>query len=128
MAQLVLDYRDGEFFMVPAKKLQQAIRSQIHDSLQVEQDLYMKEIEGEIGGLNSRDIAALLLAISLNKSPGPATMLVKNCLTRAVECQKEIEELTYVYNNLTISPDLMYKITIEQAKRFGLSPRDGAGQ
>lgn len=119
----IFDFRDGEVFLISSEVLKKALKSQIYDVLQAEMSSFMAEVEGELQGQNAKSSSALFLSIMMNEHLSPKALLIRRCLERAVECQKEIKVLTYMHNNLT--QGLSYKLNLKQLERFGLSQRDG---
>jgi hypothetical protein len=122
--QPLLDFREGETFLKTGVEIRTSIRSQIHDSLMIEMLAFMAEVRGELEGLAASDSASLFFAIMLNENLSPQSLLVRRCLERACECQREINELTYIYNNIS-TDNILYKLTLPQVIRYGLAPRTG---
>jgi hypothetical protein len=119
--QPMLDVREGLVFLKTADQIRQAIKSQI-GVLHTEITSFMEEVQGELEGLKAPEAAVLFLAIMANEKLNPSAMLTRRCLDRSVECQQEIAELTLICNNLQPEQNFLYKLSLEQIKRYGMSP------
>ncbi len=123
--QPMLDIREGEIFLKTSVEIKTAIRSQIHDNLQAELNRFMTEVQGELEGINHVQAAGLFLAVMMNSHLQPKALLTRSCLDKAVHCQNEINELTFICNNLQPEENFLYKLSLDQVKRYGMAPKTG---
>jgi hypothetical protein len=117
----VVDMTTSEVFFKSAADLTRSIFLRINDELAPELDAFMIEVDGELQGLDSKQVATLLLSISIGKALGPKAMLLKNSLDRAVSVTNEIEALSYVVNNL--NNEVLYKLDLSLLKRYGFKTK-----
>lgn len=120
---IMLDFREGEQFVKTGNEIRKAIKSHIHNSLSQELTTFMDEVQGELQGQDHTQAAALFLVVMLNQSLSPKALLIRRCLERAVECQQEIDTLTYIANNLHESQDVLYKLSLDQVIRYGMEAK-----
>jgi hypothetical protein len=118
MAQQVLDYAgDGVSFVTDGVALKQAVSLQLQ-RLEVQYNLYMKEVIGEIENHPAVEVAALFLAVVENDQLAPAALLARGCVDSALRVNKARKDLSYVYNN--IIPTAVYRVSVDQAVYYGL--------
>lgn len=119
-AQQIIDMTEGETFLKTATEIKLAIKNQINDVLTVEKSLFMEEVRGELEGLTPVQAAALFLVVMQNENLSPKAMLVRRSLERACAAQQEIDQLTYIRDNLNPEHPVVYKLTLAQIVRFGM--------
>jgi len=130
--QPLLDFTStGEIFIRTSEQIRKSISSRVKNELRPEMQAYMIEVQGEIEDSTAngeptkrtpKERAGLILAVFRNEHMSPSVLLVRQCLERAVICQKEIDELLFIWHNLQEDPDFIYKLNIEQVTRYGMVP------
>lgn len=118
--QMIFDMREGEVFIHEGKTLKAALYAKIQNVLKQRLLGYMTEVQGELDGQTPQVISDLLLGLKLTRDLDAKTILVKECLRRAEEVQREIEFLEYVQANLR--DDIVYKLNLDQVIRYGIKP------
>ncbi len=131
--QMILDFitPGGEQFLKTADQIKTGISARVRNELKPELQTYMREVQDELDAVTVEgasikrtptERAGLLLAVFQNEHLSPAVLLVRQCLEHAVVCQKEIDELMFIFHNLQEDQNALYRLSLDQVKKYGMIP------
>jgi len=117
--QPVLDFTEKAVFYKTEPEMRTALYSRINDDLKGELNDFMTEVEGELTSLTPKEAASLFLTILMGSDLSPKAVLLKESLDRSVLVLREVQELSYMLNNL--NNGATYKLDLALLKRYGFT-------
>lgn len=118
----IVDMMGGEeVFFKQGPAIQESIYYKVKEELQQEFKVLMDEVSGEFKEKTPDACAAYVLALLTGENIGASAVLARECLKRAQEILDEINELSYIAQN--IDQGLVYKLDLATIKRYGFKDR-----